>query len=115
MKKRKLQSWSFKEAKLSRLEEMRSFLPLPQPCAHLTSEGQKTAAPGSYALVSPHRASALSYSFDQFHTVAIINVTEDITKEVSESMMTSELYSFEKEHGGLVGIWKFYFEILYAA
>lgn len=42
----------------------------------------------------------LSYSFDQFHAV---NIKEDITKEVSESKMTSELYSSEKEHGGLVG------------
>lgn len=77
--------------------------------------GTERAAPGSYALVSPHRASALSYSFDQVHTVAIITVTEDITKGVSESMMTSELYSSEKEHGGLVGIWGFYFEISCAA
>lgn len=77
--------------------------------------GTERAACGSYALVSPHRASALSYSFDQVHTVAITTVTEDITKGASESVMTSELHSSEKEHGGLVGIWGFYFEILYAA
>lgn len=51
--------------------------------------GLERATPGSYALVSPHRPSTLSYSFEQVHTVAIITVMEDTTKGVSESMMTS--------------------------
>lgn len=104
---------------------MRSFLPAP-PSVLCTSfsEGQKQHHPGvTGQILLATQVSALmsniltgflclSYSFDQFHAV---NITGAITKEVSERTMTSELYSSEKEHEGLVGIWAFYFEILYVA